>query len=79
LLGSDLSAGTSPVQSAADFRALYESAEGRAHPFPFVPFELNDAWPVRFETPNAPRAHHSGGYQAWRFSVREVSRGLPWP
>ena len=79
LIGTDLNAGTAPVQEASDFRALCQSSEGRAHPFPWVPFEDNDVWPVRAESPVGARTHHVGGYQLWPFTVREVSRGLPWP
>lgn len=80
VLGSDVSAGTAPVQDADDFRALYESAEGRQHPFVFIPFAAdNDAWLVRFESSVGERAHRQGGYQRWPFDVREISRGLPWP
>lgn len=79
-LASDVSAGTAPVQDAADFRALHESSDGREHPFLFIPFaEENDAWLVRFDSPAGERTHKQGGYQRWPFDVREVSRGLPWP
>lgn len=80
MLASDSSAGTAPVQDAADFRALHESADGREHPFIFIPFpDENDAWLVRFDSPAGERTHKQGGYQRWPFDVREVSRGLPWP
>lgn len=80
VIGTDDDAGSLPIQEAQDFRDLYQSTEIRAHPFPFVPFEgFNDAWPVRFEDNTSPRTHEQGGYQIWSFSVREVSRGLPWP
>lgn len=77
-ISTDLSAGTAPVQAADDFRALDESAEGRVHPFVFVPFDA-EPWIVRFDSGNRQRTHRVGGYQVWPFSVREVSRGLPWP
>lgn len=81
LVASDLNAGTTPVQAAADFRALAQSAESRQRPFLLVPFaeSPNDAWLVRFEGATRSRAHQVGGYQVWPFSVKEVSRGLPWP
>jgi hypothetical protein len=79
VIGTDLSAGTAPIQEAADFRALHESSEGRAHPFVLLPFGANDAWLARFESASGRRVHHLGGHQKWDFAVREVSRGLPWP
>lgn len=79
LIGTDVNAGTAPVQEAADFRKLYESSEGMAHPFLWVPFEDNDGWPVKFETHTSPRTLEVDGSQIWEFAVRETSRGLPWP
>lgn len=78
-IGTDLNAGTAPVQEAADFRALHESCEGRKHPFLFQPFSERPPWLVRFESPKSPRSHRLGGYQVWNISVKEVSRGVPWP
>jgi hypothetical protein len=80
LIGSDLAASVIGVDDAALFRALHESSEGRQTPFLLRPFdELNDAWLVRFESANRQRSHKVGDYSVWPFSVREVSRGLPWP
>lgn len=80
VVGTDLSAGTAPVQSAADFRALHETSEGRTHPFVWVAGPtIADPWLVRFESAQGQRSHRQGGYQVWPFAVREVSRGLPWP
>ncbi len=79
-VGSDLSAGTAPVQSAADFRALHETSEGRAHPFVWIQGPaIADPWLVKFESAQRQRSHRQGGYQVWPFAVREISRGLPWP
>jgi hypothetical protein len=78
LIGTDLSAGTPPTQEAADFRALAEACDGE-HPFLLAPFETNDMWCVMPENVSWPRSHEPGGYQVWSLSVREESRGLPWP
>ena len=79
-IASDQSAGTAPVQAAADFRRLSESLNGRQHPFLFIPFGTrNDAWLVRPESAIHARTHHVDGRQDWPLSLREVSRGLPWP
>lgn len=77
-LGTDLSAGTDP-QEALAFRQLHEAADGDARPFPIIPFGTNDVLLVRPDTPNASRVHRPGGYQSWAYSVREESRGIPWP
>lgn len=80
LVGTDYSAGSAPVQDAADFRALLQAAEGDAHPWLWIPFEdRNDAWLVDNEDFAWERSHKVGGYQVWPFAVREVARGLPWP
>lgn len=80
LIGTDLDAGTAPVQEASDFRDLIESSDGRAHPWLLVPFETgDDARLVKPDSPAGQRSHRVGGYQVWPYSVREVSRGLPWP
>jgi hypothetical protein len=80
LVCTDLDAGTAPIQEAADFRALHETSEGRAHPFVFIKGPaLDDPWHVKFETNQSQRTHRQGGYQVWPFAVRETSRGLPWP
>lgn len=79
LIGTDLDAGTAPVQEAADFRALIESVDGREHPFLLIAYETNDAMLVRPESPAGGRSHRVGGYQVWSTAVREVSRGLPFP
>jgi hypothetical protein len=80
LIGSDLSAGTSPVQTASDFQDLHEVTQGREHPFAFLPFgDFNDVWLVRPEAVDMPRAHRQGGYQVFPLGVREIARGLPWP
>jgi len=78
-LATDLGAGTAPQQQAADFRALCQATDGRQNPFLLIPFSLQDAWLVRPETAAARRSHRQGGYQVWAISVREVSRGTPWP
>jgi hypothetical protein len=79
-VGTDLNAGTAPIQQASDFQNHHEASEGRAYPFAFLPFEnFNDVWYVRPEANNLPRAHRQGGYQVFPFAVREISRGLPFP
>ncbi len=79
-VGSDLSAGTAPVQSASDFRALHETSEGRTHPFVWIQGPaIADPWLVKFESAQRQRSIRQGGYQVWPFAVREVARGLPWP
>lgn len=79
LLATDLEAGSAPHQDAADFRELIEASEGRAHPFFLVPFEDNDVMCSRTESHQQRWTHEKGGYQRWDISIREVSRGLPWP
>lgn len=82
LIGTDLAAGTAPVQEAADFRKLIQETAGKLHSFPLIPFvdfAPNDAWLVKFESTKAERIHRVGGHQRWSFTVREVSRGLPFP
>jgi len=79
LIATDLSAGTAPVQGAADFRALYEATDGRSLPFLFVPLPDDEPWLGRFEPGAGTRTHKLGGYQVWPFTFKEVSRGLPWP
>lgn len=79
-VATDLTAGSAPVQDAADFRALHETSEGRLHPFVLVPFTTpGDPWLVRFESAPRQRTHKVGGYQVWPLEVRECSRGLPFP
>lgn len=78
LIGTDLDAGTAPIQEAQDFQDLHEESEGLAYPFGFVPFGT-EPWLVTFTESNRQRAHHQGGAQLWPFAVEEVSRGLPWP
>lgn len=71
---------SSSAELASGLRALYESAEGRATPFAFFPFGTSaEPWLVRFESAEAKRKRGQGDLQEWTFSVREVSRGLPWP
>ena len=80
LVGTDLDAGTEPIQEASDFQDFHEVSQGREHPLIFVPFEnFADTWLVRPEALNMPRAHRQDGSQIFPFAVREVSRGLPWP
>jgi hypothetical protein len=81
-VGTDLNAGTAPVQQASDFQNHHEASEGRAYPFAFLPFgsaSFSDVWYVRPEANNLPRADRQGGYQVFPFAVREISRGLPFP
>lgn len=80
VVGTDLDAGTAPVQEASDFRNLHEASQQRVHPFAFLPFEdFSDAWLVRREAPGLMRSHRQGGYQVFPLAVREIARGLPWP
>jgi hypothetical protein len=67
------------VQEASEFRDLHETCEGRKHPFLFCPFTIDRPRLVRFESAKSPRSHRLGGYQVWDMSVKEVSRGVPWP
>jgi hypothetical protein len=77
-VASDVNAGTAPVQEAGDFRALYEATDRGAGLFLFIPQLRDDEpWLVYFEA--FDRAHAQGGYQVWTFSLREASRGVPWP
>lgn len=85
-VGTDLSAGTAPIQQASDFQNQHEADEGRAYPFAFLPFgdfddagNYPDAWYVRPEANDLPREHRQGGYQVFPYAVREIARGLPWP
>jgi hypothetical protein len=80
VIGTDLDAGTAPIQEASDFQGLHEVTEGRVHPFAFAPFgNFDDVWLVRPEAVDMPRAHRQGGYQVFPLAVREIARGLPWP
>jgi hypothetical protein len=78
-IGTDLNAGSAPVQEAADFRALHEASEGRKHPYLFCPFTSDRPWLVRPTTAQSPRVHRQGGAQIWTIATKEVSRGVPWP
>ena len=74
LVGSDLSAGTAPVQAASDFQNLHEVSQGREHPILFLPFEdFADSWLVRPEAINMPRSHRQDGSQVFPLAVREVA------
>lgn len=78
LVGTDLDAGTAPVQEASDFQDLHEAAGGRVHPYLILPFEnFADSWLVKPEALNMPRSHRQDGAQVFPIAVREVSRGLP--
>ncbi len=80
LVAQEGNAGITPDDElASTLRALLQSAEGRAHPFLFIPFEDNDARLVRNDTPEWERTYKTGGYQIWPFAFREVSRGIPFP
>lgn len=79
-VATDFNAGSAPVQEASDFRALRESTNGGEHPALLVPQLANDdePWLVDgFEGLSC--VHAQGGYQVWAFTVREVSRALPFP
>ncbi len=80
LIGTDLSAGSAPIQAAADFRRLQESSNDGEHPFLLwstdPPFN-GEPWLVYVEALDL--VHEEGGYQVWTVTVREVSRGIPWP
>lgn len=79
LICTDLSAGSAPAQAAAEFRALYESTDGTAELILLIPQLADDEpWIVYFEQPPT-RLHAQGGYQVWAFTLREASRGEPWP
>lgn len=77
-VASDLNAGTAPVQSAAALRALYEATDRGAGLFLFIPRLRDDEpWLVYFEAWD--RVHAQGGYQVFTFTLREASRGIPYP
>ncbi len=82
-IGTDLQAGTAPVQDAGELRHLEQSCNEGEHPFTLAIFDdtsLTTRQPllVHFVEP-VRRVHAQGGYQVWTFTVREVSRGLPFP
>lgn len=80
LIASDQYAAVMGVAQASEFIALHQSIDGRLNPFLLIPrAELNDAWVVRPQSAASARSHKVGTYEVWPFSVREVSRGLPWP
>lgn len=69
-----------PLQDAADFRDLLQSATGRLKPWVIWPFgQSGEPWLVRFVSLPQTRRHSGARVQYWPFAVKEVSRGLPWP
>jgi hypothetical protein len=85
LYASDLYADVMEVSEATEFMALFQSTfggdslAGSVMPFLLIPREdRNDAWLVRPDYASR-RSHKEGNWEVWPFSVREVSRGLPWP
>lgn len=85
LIASDTYADRMSVAEASEFMALFQSvfggdsAAGTVQPFLLIPREeRNDAWLVDPDFA-ARRSHKEGNWEVWPFSVREVSRGLPWP
>lgn len=80
-IGTDLDAGSAPVQEAAAFRGLYESTDSGSLSFLLLAQLRGDddlePWQADFES--IERVHGQGGYQVWTFLVREASRGVPWP
>lgn len=64
----------------ADLRALWRNARNRVQPWLLIPdADVNDAWFVRFENNAFSRTLETVGFHTLPFSVREVSRGMPWP
>lgn len=85
LIASDLYADVMEVSQASEFMELFQSTfggdslAGSVMPFLLIPREdRNDAWVVRPDYASR-RSHKEGNWEVWPFSVREVSRGLPWP
>lgn len=86
LIASDLYASVMNVADATEYMQLFQSLyggdslAGSVLPFLLIPREdRNDAWLVRPEGQASSRSHKEGNWEVWPFSVREVSRGLPWP
>lgn len=81
-IGTDLNAGTAPIQEAADFRNLYETTQGTEELFIFIAMLHGttdlEPWIAYFEQPPA-RSHLQGGHQVWTATIREASRGVPFP
>lgn len=66
--------------TAATLISLYRSATGRAARWLLIPdVDVNDAWYVRFEGPGWARTRENPNHNIFPFTVREVSRGIPWP
>jgi hypothetical protein len=78
-IGTDLDAGTAPVQQAQDFRDLWESTD-TDDLFIFIPqlhgADDDEPWLAFFQA-SPGRAHAQGGYQNWTGTIREASRGVP--
>jgi hypothetical protein len=79
LAPTNYSAGTLPIEPSSTLRELLQDAESDVHPWGIIPWEDNDFLLVDVEDFTWERGHKVGGYEIWQLSVREVSRGVPFP
>ena len=65
---------------AQAIQALRRAVQGRAYPFLAIPPHVtNDAWFVRFEDGMGQINYKLPAYNTAPFTIKELSRGLPWP
>jgi len=78
-IGSDIGAGSAPVQDAAEFRQLIADAGVDAIPWMLAPFFTADPWFGRIKPESLNITHMRGGAVRVTFTYEEESRGLPYP